>query len=82
METNNQFLQEVSPLLSQIAASESVNSIDEELNELELEAIAGGHSNMANRARAAGIPVITGSGPRPKFASGFSMYGEDKKSVF
>ncbi|MEG4067099.1 hypothetical protein QUA42_07040 [Microcoleus sp. Pol11C2] len=73
METNNQFLQEVSPQLSQIAASESENSIDEELDELELEAIAGGHSNMADRARAAGMPVITVSGPRPNFGPGPAM---------
>jgi|GEM_PF-3485297 hypothetical protein len=55
METNNQFLQEVSPQLSQIAASESANSIDEELDELELEAIAGG------------IRTITVSGEKPYF---------------
>ncbi|MEG4149158.1 hypothetical protein [Microcoleus sp. Pol12B5] len=64
MESNNQSFQELPPT---IAASEQENSTDRELNDLDLEAIAGGCSDMADRARAAGIPVITASGPRPNF---------------
>ncbi|MEG4817383.1 hypothetical protein, partial [Microcoleus sp. K5-D4] len=65
MESNNQFLQELPSESSQIAASELENSTNQELNDLELDAIAGG------------MRIITASGPRPKFASvsGFSMYG-------
>jgi rRNA-processing protein FCF1 len=59
MKTNDRFLQELP------SPSERDNSIDEELNELELDAIAGGCSDMADRARAAGMPVITTNSPRP-----------------
>ncbi|MEG4502174.1 hypothetical protein QUA81_01065 [Microcoleus sp. F6_B4] len=67
MESNNQFLQELPSESSQIAASEPENSSNQELDELELDAIAGGCSDGADRARAAGIPVITVSGEPPKF---------------
>lgn len=60
MKTNDRFLQELP------SPSERDNSIDEELNELELDAIAGGCSDMADRARAAGMPVITISQALPK----------------
>ncbi|MEG4067098.1 hypothetical protein QUA42_07035 [Microcoleus sp. Pol11C2] len=70
MESNNQFLQEVPSESSAITASAPDNSTGEELSDLELDAIAGG------------MRIITASGPRPKFASGFSMYGEDGRSVF
>ncbi|MEG3859408.1 hypothetical protein [Microcoleus sp. herbarium12] len=60
MKTNDRFLQELP------SPSERDNSIDEELNELELDAIAGGCSDMADRARAAGMPVITISEPVKK----------------
>lgn len=55
MESNNQFLQEVPSESSAIAESESDNSTNRELNELELDAIAGG------------IRTITASGPKPDF---------------
>lgn len=74
MESNNHFLQELPSESSQIAASESDNLTDRELNDLDLEAIAGGRSDMADRARAAGMPVITASGPRPNiFGRGLPM---------
>ncbi|MEG4115731.1 MULTISPECIES: hypothetical protein [unclassified Microcoleus] len=74
METNNRFSQELPSESSQIAASELENSTDRELDQLELDAIAGGRSDMADRARAAGIPVITASGPRPNiFGRGLPM---------
>lgn len=64
MESNNRFLQqEVPSESSAIAASAPDNSTDRELNDLDLEAIAGGCSDGADRARAAGIPVITTSQP-------------------
>ncbi|MEG4007825.1 hypothetical protein QUA41_18895 [Microcoleus sp. Pol11C1] len=67
MESNNQFLQELPSESSQIAASELENSTNQELNDLELDAIAGGRSDMADRARAAGMPVVTTNSPRPHF---------------
>ncbi|MEG5031839.1 hypothetical protein [Microcoleus sp. AT3-D2] len=74
MESNNQFSQELPSESSKIAASEQENSTDRELNDLDLEAIAGGRSDMADRARAAGMPVITASGPRPNiFGRGLPM---------
>ncbi|MEG4007823.1 hypothetical protein QUA41_18905 [Microcoleus sp. Pol11C1] len=74
MESNNQFLQEVPSESPAITASAPDNSTDEELSDLELDAIAGGCSDMADRARAAGIPVITASGPRPNiFGRGLPM---------
>ncbi|MEG4349423.1 hypothetical protein QUA70_12055 [Microcoleus sp. LAD1_D5] len=42
MESNNKFSQEVPSESSAITASESDNSTDRELNDLDLEAIAGG----------------------------------------
>ena len=60
MESNNQFSQELP------SESKAENLTAEELDELELEAIAGGCSDMADRTRAAGIPVITTSQPPPK----------------
>lgn len=42
MESNDQFSQELPSELSQIAASEPENSTNQELDELELDAIAGG----------------------------------------
>lgn len=63
MESNNQFLQEVPSESSKITASEPENSTNQQLNDLDLEAIAGGCSDMGDRARAAGIPVITTSQP-------------------
>ncbi|MEG4836725.1 hypothetical protein [Microcoleus sp. B9-D4] len=65
MESNNQFSQELPSESSQIAASESDNLTNQELNDLELDAIAGGCSDGADRARAAGIPVIATSQPLP-----------------
>lgn len=65
MESNNRFSQELPSESSKIAASEPDNSTNRELNDLDLEAIAGGHSDMADRARAAGMPVITTNSPRP-----------------
>lgn len=73
MESNNRFLQEVPSESSAITASAPNNSTNQQLSDLELDAIAGGHSNMADRARAAGIPVITASGPRPDFGRGPSI---------
>ncbi|MEG4939509.1 hypothetical protein [Microcoleus sp. F4-D5] len=70
MESNNRFSQEVPSDLSQIAASEPENSSAEELDELELEAIAGGCSDAADRDRAAGIRVITTNSPRPNIDFG------------
>ncbi|MEG3929907.1 hypothetical protein QUA35_00345 [Microcoleus sp. N9_B2] len=67
MESNNHFLQELPSESSKLTASELGNSTDRELNDLDLEAIAGGHSNMADRARAAGMPVVTSNSPRPHF---------------
>ncbi|MEG4498821.1 hypothetical protein QUB05_09395 [Microcoleus sp. F10-C6] len=61
MESNNKFSQEVP------SESQQENSSAEELNNLELDAIAGGCSDGADLARAAGIPVITVSGEKPKF---------------
>lgn len=55
MESNNQFSQELPSELSQIAASELENSTNQELDELELDAIAGG------------MRIITASGPKPDF---------------
>jgi hypothetical protein len=55
METNNQSLQEVPSESSAITASAPDNSTDRELNDLELDAIAGG------------MATITVSGERPKF---------------
>ncbi|MEG4520277.1 MULTISPECIES: hypothetical protein [unclassified Microcoleus] len=43
MESNDQFSQELPSELSQIAASEPENSTNQELDELELDAIAGGY---------------------------------------
>ena len=63
MESNNQFSQEVPSESSAITASAPDNSTNQELEELELDAIAGGCSDGADRARAAGIPVITTSQP-------------------
>ncbi|MEG4442973.1 hypothetical protein QUB47_26770 [Microcoleus sp. AT9_B5] len=60
MESNNKFSQEVP------SESQQENSSAEELNELELDAIAGGCSDAADRARAAGIPVLTINQPPPK----------------
>lgn len=60
MESNNKFSQEVP------SESQQENSSAEELNELELEAIAGGCSDAADQARAAGIPVLTINQPPPK----------------
>lgn len=67
MESNNQFSQEVPSESSKIAAPEPDNSTDRELSDLDLEAIAGGRSDMADRARAAGMTVITTNSPRPHF---------------
>lgn len=61
MESNNKFSQEVQ------SESQQENSSAEELNDLELDAIAGGCSDAVDQARAAGIPVLTISGPGPKF---------------
>lgn len=55
MESNNRFLQEVEPESSAITASESDNSTNQELNDLELEAIAGG------------MRTITVEGPVPDY---------------
>ncbi|MEG4836726.1 hypothetical protein [Microcoleus sp. B9-D4] len=62
MESNNQSLQqEVPSESSAIAESAPDNSTDRELNDLELDAIAGG------------MRTITVSGPRPKYGPGPSM---------
>ena len=66
MESNNQFLQEVPSESSAITASAPDNSTNQELNDLELDAIAGGCSDAADQARAAGIPVLTINQPPPK----------------
>ncbi|MEP6516592.1 hypothetical protein [Microcoleus vaginatus] len=66
MESNDQFSQELPSQLSQIAASEPENSTNQELDELELDAIAGGCSDAVDQARAAGIPVLTINQPPPK----------------
>ena len=55
MESNNQSLQEVPSESSAIAESAPDNSTDRELNDLELDAIAGG------------MRIITASGPKPDF---------------
>ncbi|MEG4149159.1 hypothetical protein [Microcoleus sp. Pol12B5] len=55
MESNNQFSQEVPSESSAITASAPDNSTNQELNELELDAIAGG------------MRIITGSDPKPDF---------------
>ncbi|MEG4007824.1 hypothetical protein QUA41_18900 [Microcoleus sp. Pol11C1] len=55
MESNNLFSQELPSESSAITESESDNSTNQELNELELDAIAGG------------MRVITASGPKPDF---------------
>ncbi|MEG4394921.1 hypothetical protein [Microcoleus sp. BROC3] len=47
------------------ATSPPENSTDRELSDLDIEAIAGGCSDLADRARAAGIPVITTNSPGP-----------------
>ncbi|MEG4089076.1 hypothetical protein QUB75_02295 [Microcoleus sp. K1-B6] len=60
MESNNKFFQKVP------SESQQENSSAEELNELELEAIAGGCSDAVDQARAAGIPVLTINQPPPK----------------
>ncbi|MEG4115732.1 MULTISPECIES: hypothetical protein [unclassified Microcoleus] len=65
MESNNQSLQEVPSESFAIAASVTDNSTNQELDELELDAIAGGCSDGADRERAAGIPVITTSQQLP-----------------
>lgn len=55
MESNNRFLQEVEPESSAITASAPDNSTNQELNDLELEAIAGG------------MRTITVEGPVPDY---------------
>jgi len=60
MESNNKFSQEVQ------SESQQENSSAEELNDLELDAIAGGCSDAVDQARAAGIPVLTINQPPPK----------------
>ncbi|MEG4939510.1 hypothetical protein [Microcoleus sp. F4-D5] len=55
MESNNQFSQELPSELSQITAFAPENSTNQELDELELDAIAGG------------IRTITVSGEKPTF---------------
>ncbi|MEG3929908.1 hypothetical protein QUA35_00350 [Microcoleus sp. N9_B2] len=55
MESNNRFLQEVPSESSAITASAPDNSTNQELNDTELDAIAGG------------IRTITASGPKPDF---------------
>ncbi|AFZ10179.1 hypothetical protein Osc7112_5985 [Oscillatoria nigro-viridis PCC 7112] len=67
MESNNLFWQELPSESSAITASAPDNSTNQELNNLELDAIAGGCSDAVDRAQAAGIPVLTISGPGPKF---------------
>lgn len=66
MESNNQLSQELPSELSQIAAFAPENSTNPELNDLELDAIAGGCSDAVDRDRAAGIPVLTINQPPPK----------------
>jgi len=70
MDSTNHFSQEVEQDSAVQPQQPPANPVAEELNDTELDAIAGG------------MRIITASGPRPKFASGFSMYGDDKKSVF
>ncbi|MEG4531697.1 hypothetical protein [Microcoleus sp. D2_18a_D3] len=67
MESNNRFLQEVPSESSAITAAAPENSTNQQLSDLELDALAGGCSDMADSARAAGIPVLTISGQPPKF---------------
>jgi len=74
MDNTYQFSREVEQDSAVQPQQSPANLVAEELNELELDAIAGGHCNMANGARAASIPVITGRGPRPEFAMGLSYY--------
>ncbi|MEG4852925.1 hypothetical protein QUB10_18805 [Microcoleus sp. B5-D4] len=67
MESNAPLCQKLSFEPSKITASKQEISTHRELNDLDLEAIAGGCSDMADdRARAAGIPVITTSQPLEK----------------
>ncbi|MEG4968437.1 hypothetical protein QUB11_17635 [Microcoleus sp. B6-A1] len=66
MESNAPLCQKLSFEPSKITASKQEISTHRELNDLDLEAIAGGRSDMADRARAAGIPVITTSQPLEK----------------
>ncbi|MEG5031838.1 hypothetical protein [Microcoleus sp. AT3-D2] len=62
MESNNQSLQEVPSESSAITAAAPDNSTNQELSDLELDAIAGG------------IRTITASGPKPDFMRrGLSM---------
>ncbi|MEG4836724.1 hypothetical protein [Microcoleus sp. B9-D4] len=65
MESNNQFSQELPSESSKLTASALENSTDRELNDLELDALAGGRSDMADRARAAGMRVVTTNAKYP-----------------
>lgn len=61
MDSTNQFFQELEQDSAQQQQQLPANSVVEELNELELDAIAGG------------MRTITVSGERPKFGPGPSM---------
>ncbi|MEG4498822.1 hypothetical protein QUB05_09390 [Microcoleus sp. F10-C6] len=61
METNDISFQQLP------SESQPENSTAEELDALELDAIAGGCSDGADRARAAGIRVMTTNSPGPEF---------------
>ncbi|MEG4349422.1 hypothetical protein QUA70_12060 [Microcoleus sp. LAD1_D5] len=62
MESNNQSFQEVPPAIAAAAPTDSTN---QDLNDLELDAIAGGRSDMADRALTAGMRVITTNSKGP-----------------